>query len=143
MLGDAAVSVGVVAAGVAVALTSFTWLDPVVSFLIAGVILAGSWRLLTQSLALNLDAVPRRLTLREISDALRSLPGVTEVHDLHVWSTSTTSVALTAHLVLPEPHSSDKLLKQATELLSSKFKITHSTIQIEREKLFEEHCGCP
>ncbi len=131
MLADMMVSVGVVVTGILIAFTNWLWLDPVTSFIIAGVILATTWKLLTQSLALNLDAVPSRLNLEDIAATLGALPGVDEVHDLHVWSTSTTSVALTAHLVRSETSATDSLLAEAASVLRSRFGITHSTLQIE------------
>jgi cobalt-zinc-cadmium efflux system protein len=131
MLADALVSVGVVIAGLLLGYTGWLWIDPLVSFLIAGIILATTWGLLVESLSLNLDGVPRQLSLDEIAATLRSLPNVIEVHDLHVWSTSTTSTALTAHLVRASGDETDSLLAEAATLLKNRFGITHSTLQIE------------
>ncbi len=131
MAADAAVSLGVVIAAIAVMATGWLWLDPVVSIAIAIVIMVGTWSLLTASLNLALDAVPANIDRRAIETYLASLPDVTEVHDLHIWGMSTTEVALTAHLVRPGAPLDDGLLGRAARELSDRFGIVHSTIQIE------------
>lgn len=97
LVGDAAVSVGVVIAGAAIYLTHWTWVDPVASLVIAGLIVWGTWGLLRESLKLSLGAVPENIDRSEVESYLRALPGVTELHDLHIWPMSTTETALTAH----------------------------------------------
>lgn len=131
MAADAAVSLGVVLAGVAIAVTGATWVDPVVSLVVAAVIVAGTWGLFRESLDLALDAVPRGVVPEAIEAALAGLPGVSEVHDLHVWGASTSEVSLTVHLVSPEGSDRDALLAAAEALLRGTFGIAHSTIQIE------------
>ncbi len=101
MLTDALVSLGVVISGLVVLATGWQWIDPAVSLTIAVVIVAGTWSLLKDSINLALDAVPPNIDRAAINGYLLALPGVTEVHDLHIWAMSTTEVALTAHLVRP------------------------------------------
>jgi cobalt-zinc-cadmium efflux system protein len=131
MAADAAVSLGVVIAAIAVMATGWLWLDPVVSLAIAVVITVGTWSLLTASINLALDAVPANVDRPAIEAYLASLPDVTEVHDLHIWGMSTTEVALTAHLVRPGAPVDDGLLSRAAQELTDRFGIAHSTIQIE------------
>ncbi|SKA33905.1 cobalt-zinc-cadmium efflux system protein [Enhydrobacter aerosaccus] len=131
MAADAAVSLGVVIAALAVMATGWLWLDPVVSIAIAIVITLGTWSLLTGSLNLALDAVPDTIDRPAIETYLASLPDVTEVHDLHIWGMSTTEVALTAHLVRPGAPLDDGLLGRVARELADRFGIVHSTIQIE------------
>jgi cobalt-zinc-cadmium efflux system protein len=131
MVADAVVSLGVVVSGLVILYTGWLWLDPVVSIVIALVIVAGTWSLLTESISLSLDAVPSRIDRQAIEIYLGSLPGVTEVHDLHIWAMSTTEVALTAHLVRPGSTLDDGLLAQACTDLSIRFGIGHPTLQIE------------
>lgn len=131
MAADAAVSLGVVLAGVAIAVTGATWIDPAVSLGIAAVIVAGSWGLFREALDLALDAVPRGVDPAAIADALAGLPGVGEVHDLHVWGASTSEVSLTAHLVALDGGDRDGMLDVAHALLRERFHVAHATIQIE------------
>ena len=131
LAADAAVSLGVVLAGVAIVLTGATWIDPVVSLAVAAMIVAGTWGLFRESLDLALDAVPRGVEPEAIEAALTALPGVTEVHDLHVWGASTSEISLTAHLVAVDGTSHDQLLADAEAVLRERFRVAHSTIQIE------------
>ncbi|HEY6980982.1 cation diffusion facilitator family transporter [Reyranella sp.] len=131
MAADAAVSLGVVIAALAVMATGWLWLDPAVSIVIAIVIMLGTWSLFTASINLALDAIPQNIDRRAIEAYLASLPGVTEVHDLHIWGMSTTEIALTAHLVRPDCPVDDGLLGRSARELAEKFGIGHSTIQIE------------
>ncbi len=131
MAADAAVSLGVVLAGVAIVLTGATWIDPMVSLAVASMIVAGTWGLFRESLDLALDAVPRGVEPEAIEAALAALPGVIEVHDLHVWGASTSEISLTAHLVAVDGTSHDRLLADAEAVLRERFRVAHSTIQIE------------
>ncbi|HLG49755.1 MAG TPA: cation diffusion facilitator family transporter [Reyranella sp.] len=131
MVADAVVSLGVVVSGLAMLYTGWLWLDPAVSIVIALVIVAGTWSLLREAINLSLDAVPKRIDREAIETYLGGLPGVTEVHDLHIWAMSTTEVALTAHLVRPGATLDDGLLAQACTDLSTRFSIGHATLQIE------------
>ena len=131
MAADAGVSLGVVLAGFAILATGWTWLDPVVSLAIVAVIFIGTWGLLKDSVNMALDAVPTGINLADVKDYLASLPGVAEVHDLHVWPMSTTETALTAHLVKPDHQAGDALLNTTATELHDRFGIEHTTLQIE------------
>jgi cobalt-zinc-cadmium efflux system protein len=133
MAADAAVSAGVVVAGLLIGLTGWLWLDPVTSLAIVAVIFFGTWSLLKDSVAMSLDRVPDGIVPAEVTRALTELPGVTRVHDLHIWSMSTTEIALTAHLVIPTGSPGDTFLHDAAAMLSERFQIGHATLQIERD----------
>ena len=133
MVADAAVSVGVVAAGIAILATGLTWIDPVVSMLVAVVIVAGTWGLFREAVDLALDAVPRGLDPAALTAALAAIPGVAEVHDLHVWGASTSETSLTAHLVVPDATAHGHVLIAAGNVARERFRIAHATLQIEDE----------
>lgn len=134
MAADAAVSAGVVAAGFLVIKTGWLWLDPATSLVIVAIILVGTWGLLKSSVAMSLDRVPEGIAPADVDSALMALPGVSKVHDLHIWSMSTTDVALTCHLVMPAGCPGDTFLHDASQMLHDRFEIGHSTIQIERDE---------
>jgi cobalt-zinc-cadmium efflux system protein len=134
MLGDAAVSAGVLISGAIILISGWSWLDPVVSLLIVAVILVSTWGLLRDSVQLSLDAVPSSVNSNAVHSYLADQSGVTDVHDLHIWALSTTSVALTAHLVVPERGADDALLGSLTPTLKRRFRIDHATLQIERDR---------
>ncbi len=134
MLGDAAVSGGVLISGGLIVLTHWSWLDPVVSLLIVAVILMSTWSLLRDSVHLSLDGVPSGVNSKAVMSFLAGQRGVTDVHDLHIWALSTTSVALTAHLVVPDRDADDALLGSLTPFLKKRFRIDHATLQIERDR---------
>jgi len=131
MVADAAVSLGVVLGGLAILWTGANWIDPVLSLMIAAVIVWGTWGLLKQSLTLSLQGVPNGIPMPEVRKALEGLPGVARVHHLHVWAMSTTETALTAHLVMPGGHPGDRFLTEAQQELTEHFGIRHATLQIE------------
>jgi cobalt-zinc-cadmium efflux system protein len=131
MAGDAAISLGVVVAGIIILNTGWQWLDPSVSLIISVLVIAGTWGVLRDSINLALHAVPDNIDAAQVQSYLATLPGVTEVHDLHIWGMSTTETALTAHLVIPEGYPGDVFRKTICDELQQKFKIAHATIQIE------------
>ena len=132
MAADAAISAGVVVAAAAMWATGWLWLDPVVSLGIVLVIVLGTWSLLRDSLDLALDAAPRGIDPKAVGDWLAARPGVSEVHDLHIWAMSTTETAMTAHLVRPENPDNDQFLHDVCGDMARLFKIGHVTIQVER-----------
>lgn len=139
MAADAAVSVGVVVAGIAIAATGRLWIDPLVSIVIAVVIVVGTWGLFRESVDLALDAVPRGVDPREITAGLAAVAGVVEVHDLHVWAASTSETSLTAHLVVAAVADRDAVLSAALKLLGDRFHVAHATLQLEGIEA-AEHC---
>jgi cobalt-zinc-cadmium efflux system protein len=132
MASDALVALGVVVTGAAIYFTHWLWLDPLVSLAISAVIVWGTWSLLREALALALAGVPPGVDQGGVADYLAGLPGVIEVHDLHIWGMSTTETALTAHLVRPGAALDDGLLAEACTELRRRFSIHHATLQVER-----------
>lgn len=131
MAADAAVSLGVVAAGLLINLTGYYLLDPIISLVIVVVITAGTWGLLKDSFHLSMDAVPKSVQFEEVRNFLASCEGVQEVHDLHIWAMSTTETALTAHLVLEKYPSNNQFVESINKKLLDEFRIEHPTIQFE------------
>jgi cobalt-zinc-cadmium efflux system protein len=131
MAADAAVSAGVVVAGLLIMLTGAQWIDPVTSLVIVAVIARGTWGLLKDSVKLGLHGVPAGIDTGKVRAFLASQPGVTAVHDLHVWPMSTTETALTAHLVIPQGHPGDPFLHHLAHELEHDFGIGHATLQVE------------
>jgi len=132
MAADAAVSLGVVIAGVAMMLTGWYWLDPVISLVIVAVILIGTWGLLRESAQLALSGVPDHIDLLAVETYLRQRPGVTDIHDLHIWGMSTTESAMTVHLVMPEGYPGDGFMDDIVQTLREQFSLNHSTLQVEQ-----------
>jgi cobalt-zinc-cadmium efflux system protein len=131
MAAEAAVSLAVVIGALLIAVTGMAWLDPALSLGIAAVIVLGTWSLLRESADMAMDAAPRGVDVDKVRAWLAAQPGVTDVHDLHVWSMSTTETALTAHLTRPENVDADDFLHACCEGLARRFHIGHSTLQVE------------
>src|SRR5439155_19783660 len=132
MASDAVVSLGVVAAGIGIVTTGWLWLDPAISIAVSVLILLGTLALLRDSLNLALDAVPSGIDPDAVRAYLMAVPGVQEVHDLHVWAMSTTETALTVHLVAGDGTTDDAFLAHMCDELDDRFEIHHATIQLER-----------
>lgn len=131
MVADAAVSAGVVLAGFVILYTGWSWLDPLTSLVISGLIVWGTWGLLRDSTAMSLSAVPRGIDPDAVRGYLEQCPGVEAVHDLHIWPMSTTDVALTCHMVIPAGHPGDAYLADVAQRLNHEYGIEHATIQVE------------
>jgi len=131
MAGDAAVSLGVVLAGIAMLYTDWYWLDPVISLVIVLVIVFTTWGLLRDSMRLALVAVPAHIDVSEVATYLRQCQGVTDIHDLHVWGMSTTESALTTHLVMPMGYPGDAFMDTIVSTLKERYAIQHCTLQVE------------
>ena len=140
MAADAGVSAGVVLAGVVILSSGWLWIDPAVSLIITAIILVGTWGLLRDSFNLALDAVPAGIDPEAVKSYLSGLPGVKDVHDLHIWAMSTSETALTAHLLKPDAGDDDTLIEQVSRELHERFGIEHITIQWERRPELD-HCG--
>ena len=131
MAADTLVTATVVAAGIAIALTGWLWLDPAVSLFVSAVIVFGTWGLMKSAIGLALDAVPEGVDAAAVRAHLLDIRGVTGLHDLHIWGMSTTETALTCHLVMPDGHPGDATLNGIAQQLHDRFGIHHATIQIE------------
>jgi cobalt-zinc-cadmium efflux system protein len=131
MAADAAVSLGVVAAGAIILWQGWLWVDPAISLAIVAVILVGTWTLLRDSLNLAIDAVPEGIDIAALREYLTGLDDVCGIHDLHVWALSTTETALTVHLVVDHSSLSTEFLRKVQQHLHDEFDIEHSTIQVE------------
>jgi cobalt-zinc-cadmium efflux system protein len=135
MLGDAASALGVVVAGVVIAVTGAAAADPVVSLLIGGLILWSSWGILAEAVNVLLEAPPRGLDMAALEKAIRDVAGVLNVHDLHVWTVTSGIVACSCHILVAEQsvRSGQQVLRAVAEVLRQRFHITHTTIQVEVE----------
>ncbi len=132
MLADAIVSAGVVVSALLIGATGMNWIDPLTSLIIVAVIVIGTWGVLLSAVHLSVDGIPAGIAHAEVMASLRALPGVEEVHDLHVWALSTTETALTAHLVRA-PQNDEALIQTACAEMQRRFGIGHVTIQLETE----------
>jgi cobalt-zinc-cadmium efflux system protein len=140
LAGDAAISLGVVASAALIAWTGWLWLDPAAGIVVAVLILVSTWSLLRRSIDLVIDAVPEGINLDEVRAYLGSLPGVSDVHDLHVWAMSTTETALTAHLVMQLDPSEPLFLSSVCKQLHDRFGIEHATVQVDPAEALDA-CG--
>ncbi|MFM0723686.1 cation diffusion facilitator family transporter [Paraburkholderia strydomiana] len=131
MAADAGISAAVAVSGLVILYTRWLWLDPLMSLVVVAVVVAGTWRLLRDSLRLALDAVPPGIDLQRIREYLAAQPGVVDVHDLHVWALSTTGNALSAHLVIPAGHPGDESLDRIVGALRERFSMQHATLQVD------------
>ncbi len=132
MAADAAISLGVVLSGLAIMATGWSWLDPAVSIVIVILIVAGTWSLLRESLNLVLAAVPANVDAERVRAYLGAQPGVSNLHDLHIWAMSTTETALTAHLVMPAGYPGDAAIDAIVAGLKQEHAIHHCTLQVEQ-----------
>jgi len=132
MAADAAVSLGVALAGIAMIYTGWFWLDPVISLVVVTIIVIGTWGLLRDSIQLALIDVPAHIDVSALETYLRQRPGVSEIHDLHIWGMSTTESALTVHLVMPDGYPGDAFMDTIVQTLNDRFSIHHCTLQVEQ-----------
>lgn len=131
LMADALILAGVVISAFIIKYTEWQWIDPVVGLIVVGIVLYGTWELLRDSVILIMDAIPHSIDHKGVREYLRHLPGVTAVHDLHIWGLSTREVALTVHLIMPEKGLSDADFREINAHLRDDFKIHHATIQVE------------
>lgn len=133
MAYDALLSLAVVLTGVIILFTHWNILDPIISLIVSITIIWGTWSLLKDSITLALDGVPTTINPKAVDAYLRSLPDITDLHDLHIWAMSTTETALTVHLVSTHGYHSDQFLNKVAQELKTRFHIDHSTFQIEQK----------
>lgn len=131
LAADAAISLGVLVAGLVVLFTGWFWLDPLVSIAIVLVIMLGTWSLLRESLHMVMAGVPANIDAASVAQFLKAQPGVTDLHDVHIWAMSTTETALTAHLVMPGGYPGDAAMDEINLQLKRQFAIGHCTLQVE------------
>lgn len=141
MAADAALSLGVVVAGLVVMYTGWSWLDPAVSLVIVVIIVAGTWSLMKESVQMALAGVPANVDAGKINAFLAAQPGVTGVHDVHIWAMSTTETALTAHLVMPGGYPGDAAIDGIVAQLREDFAIHHCTLQVEEGTTRHSSCA--
>lgn len=139
MLSDGLITIGVIFSTIIIKFTNYFWIDPLCSIIISILIFINSWNLFYESFHLIIDGVPKGIEIKEIQNYLESIPGIKNVHDLHIWAMSTTEIALTVHLVKPDSKNDDEILKKISKELEEKFQIQHTTIQFER-KMVEANC---
>lgn len=135
VLADTLGSVGAIAAGIVMITTGWYLADPIISFLIAVLILFSSWRLLKESVTVLMEGTPPHINVKEIEDAMKNVPGVVEVHDLHIWTVTSGFDAVSAHAVVENCETMAEVqntLSRIRELIKEKFGIEHATIQIEQ-----------
>ena len=131
MLADALVAAGVVVAGGLILLTGWRAIDPIVSLVVSAIIVRATWGTLKESFEMMMHAAPRGIDPEAVRTFLQGQPGVAGLHDLHIWPTSTTETALTAHLVMPAGHPGDQALATLCHDLTHRFRIGHATFQVE------------
>lgn len=132
LMADAMVSVGVVITAALLHYTGWLWIDPIVGLVIAVVILKGTWSLFSQSFMLIIDAVPKSISWFAVNEYLATIPGVKEIHDLHIWAMSTQENALSVHLYMPDQPLEDDARIALVHQLEHQFGIQHVTIQVEK-----------
>jgi cobalt-zinc-cadmium efflux system protein len=133
VLTDALGSIQAIVAGGLIWLLGWNWVDPVASVLIGCLVIFSSWSLIRQSVAVLMEGAPGHVKVDEVRDALESIPGVTNVHDLHVWTITSGFAALSAHLTCTDPQRRDAVMAAAQRLLTRRFGLRHTTIQLDRD----------
>jgi cobalt-zinc-cadmium efflux system protein len=144
VMGDMLASVGVVAGGVIMLLTGNYIADPIISFIVGAIILVGAAGVLREGINILLEGVPRHIDYGELKEEIEKIEGIISVHDLHVWTISSSKLALSAHLTVPQQssHLAQEILQAANLFLKEKYSISHVTLQVECECCLEENCGC-
>jgi cobalt-zinc-cadmium efflux system protein len=144
MLGDAISSVGIIIGGLVIGWTGYHWIDPLLSMLIGLLILWTAWDIIKESLNILLEGLPRSLRLDAVVQAVRRVPGVIDVHDVHIWSLASHTHALSCHVMIDDlpPSASDSILRSVNDMLAARFHITHTTIQFEHALCEISGAGC-
>ncbi|HUE76561.1 MAG TPA: cation diffusion facilitator family transporter [Longimicrobiales bacterium] len=137
VLGDLLGSVGAIVAAGIILTTGWTTADPLISIFVAALILVSSWKLIRESVDILLEAVPSHLSVPEVDAAIRDIPGVAEVHDLHVWTVTSGYYAMSGHAVVDAPERSQEVLEEIRTRMHDRFGIDHITVQIERQRMYQ------
>ncbi len=135
VLGDILGSIAVIIAGTAIAWWGIFWPDPLVSALVSGLILLSAWKLVRDSVLILLEGTPAHVNLDAMSEALSDVPGVTSIHDLHVWTLTSGVHVMTCHAVLAPGYSANRVLEQLNKISREQFKVDHTTVQIEQPNM--------
>ena len=138
--GDALGALGVIVGGATIALTGATWVDPVLSLFMAGIIVVGVVRIIRDATDILLEGVPRGLHVADVRGAMTTVPGISAVHDLHVWTIGTGALALSAHILVPDKRVSEAsgIMRQLDALVRERFGVTHVTLQFECENCAQD-----
>lgn len=142
VMADTLGSVGAISAGAVIYFFGWRWADPVASFVIASLVLYSAWGLVRETLDVLMEGVPKGISVDEVNDALKSLPGVLDAHDLHVWSLTSGRNIATTHLVIAEEADHQGIIDAANRTLAEKFSIQHVTIQVEHDELANKCNPC-
>jgi cobalt-zinc-cadmium efflux system protein len=136
IVGDTISSVGVIVGGVIIAITGWYIVDPIIAVLIGGIILWGAARLVSESVDILLEAVPRHIEVEKVIETIKNISGVDEVHDMHIWTITSGIHALSAHLLITDQmvSKSAEIVETVNQDLARNFSITHTTLQLECEK---------
>lgn len=144
VIGDAGASAGVLAAGAGIAVTGIYQLDPIASVVVALLVCLGAWRIIGQAVSILMEAAPRNIDMAEMIRQILRVPGIRDVHDLHVWSLSSEITALSCHVLMDDQRTSQVSgsLSQMKQVLRQRFGVTHSTIEVECEGCATDNAFC-
>jgi cobalt-zinc-cadmium efflux system protein len=144
MLGDALGSVAIIAGAIAIHYTGWMRLDPLLSIVMAVLIVWTAWGIIRESLNILLEGLPPGIVLPDVTSAMRAIPGVLDVHDLHIWSLGSSTHALSCHVLIEDvpPSASDAILRGLNHILAERFHISHTTVQFEHMSCAISESGC-
>ena len=142
VMADTLGSIGAISAGAAIYFLGWRWADPVASFIIATLVLYSSWGLVRETLDVLMEGVPKGISVEEVMAALKEIPGVSDAHDLHVWSLTSGRNIATAHLIIAEDADHQSIIDAANRALATRFAIQHATIQVEHDELASQCNPC-
>ena len=144
MLGDALGSIGIVAGALVIRSTGWQQIDPILSIIIALLVIWTAWDIIRESLNILLEGLPRGIRLPDVTSRMRGIEGVLDVHDLHIWSLGSSTHALSCHVLIDDvpPSSSDAILRRLNEMLAERFHISHTTVQFEHVSCAISESGC-
>jgi cobalt-zinc-cadmium efflux system protein len=144
MLGDALGSVAIMAGALIIRFTGFERVDPILSIVLACLIVWTAWDIIRESLNILLEGLPRGIDLNQVGAAMRGVGGVLNVHDLHIWSLGSSTHALSCHVLIEDvpPSASDIILRNLNHILADRYRIFHTTVQFEHVSCSISESGC-